>query len=210
MTNKKKQTSPKFSGVLAEPIKQEWEPPKFDDAGSLLVAPSAGQIAQLQKLDALAEHYGAMIDGKTNFLLLTLRMAIEFVPGFKIEIKKPRGQPQTPVSKARDLNFLTKLEVLKRNGMPHTNAELARIVAAFEIDFDDKQAERRPRSGISRNRLIDEKAATIANRLSLPKLNNPLLRDMIARWCDLAEQGYTPEQRIRMLGVEADAILLEK
>ena len=220
----RKSSAPKkqFIGELATPIEQEWEPPKYNAEGRALVAPSAGQVAQLRKLDALAKHYDAVSgDGKIDWPLLALRLARDFVPGFQIETvgappeaggKRPRGQPTSPDVKARDLNMLVVRELLRRKGEEVDDADIAKLFAGFEVEAGDAEKGRRTRSNLSREGELKRKAKTPKNRLSHlaskthkdreahPRritVTDPLA---ISRWVDLITvEGKTPKEAVEIL-----------
>jgi hypothetical protein len=224
-SKKQRQPSKPFTGQLAEPIKEKWQPPKFSAEGRALVAPTAGQIEQLRKLDALAEHYGAVSgDGKINWWFLALRLARDFVPGFQIETvgappeargKRPRGQPTSPDVKARDLNMLVVREILQRSGRVVDDVDVAEIFAGPEVDFLDAKEGRPKRSKHSREFEIRKKTKTFRTRLSLLArkvrearkahpdsiaFEDPLV---VSRWVDLiAEEGKTPEQALEIIARE--------
>ncbi|MFZ4542192.1 MAG: hypothetical protein ACOYNL_10435 [Rickettsiales bacterium] len=79
-----------FKGVLAQPIQIVCD--EKANALERLQAYRNGQIAAMKKIHALCEHYGLDVNDINIHLQLTMRMADEFIPGFKIIEKSPAGR----------------------------------------------------------------------------------------------------------------------
>jgi hypothetical protein len=99
-TRKRAAKKPKFSGKLAKPLKHSDPPLLLTDEQLKRWGDNEYQrllAAQLAKLPLLMEHYdvAAALDGRplgneTRYLMLALRLARDFVPGFMTEREHPR------------------------------------------------------------------------------------------------------------------------
>ncbi len=115
----------------------------------------------------------------------------------ELEPKRGRGQPQTYKSKAHDLNLLTVREMLRRLDKPMSAKKIARGIAEAEIDIEDREVGRKPNK-FSRENRIKSRARILQNRIS----NASDKREMVSRWCELAEQGYSPEDRVIIIAAQ--------
>jgi hypothetical protein len=75
-----------FKGELAKPILTPFSYPQLNADEKPVVSVSAGTVARLEKLPLLAEHYGVT---QGDWFNLALRLAIDFVPGFRVLYDDP-------------------------------------------------------------------------------------------------------------------------
>lgn len=102
-------TTGRFSGPLAEPIRVEGDP---NSASNMLMTLQTW----LEKLDLLFGHFGISErgeDGSRNDRALALRLAMEFVPGFKLKLRETRGRPVRGGDVARSIMLIVDVEKLK-------------------------------------------------------------------------------------------------
>jgi len=134
MTQRKKRAqkiTPKFEGALAQPI--PWTGPEFRPQ-SLLETDEEYAVRQaretkereaanfralaetFRKLEPLREHYGIEAGGDplVRTMMLLFRVCGDFIPGFKIEFKKPqRGRPNVWTA-IRYTELVADIEAVKR------------------------------------------------------------------------------------------------
>lgn len=107
---RKKQTGPKFTGALATPIILPRMPLIFKEGSDefnnfLSQSGKDAERKRIEKLALLAKHYGLKGDefvdlfSPSNLFVLVIRLALDFVPGFKsIMDGEPTGKKGRPVS----------------------------------------------------------------------------------------------------------------
>lgn len=170
----------KFKGVLADPIPRI-RPSLLLDADEAIRLEMARALTQrLEKLPALAAHYG--IEGALGYpqvLLLVIRLASETVPGFMFDNASELKQPGAPKKYDDHALFLLllRVETLRLDGIDDTTA--CQMIAAED---DPKIA------GPAHRSTRDARGKTLQNLL--PKARSLPFAPLIAA---LVKGATTPE-----------------
>ena len=141
MTRAKQRSGPSFTGLLNEPIDIDpWMSIFYslfrpEDAAKRRLSRHLRILgARLEKLPLLAKHY-SIDEGPDGFLWLALRLATDFVPGFRDKYLSPTPGPGGPKGlDQRDL--LTFVAMFKTKGMVALTANTKRRGAIATTDIE--------------------------------------------------------------------------